>query len=558
MNGNGLAGIEKYIEILSLMDDYTECYMFVYDLTNDYYTISKKALNRFKLNECTFANASNELSKVVYEADYPMLSKNLSGLMDGSCEVHDLEYRWLDKEGKPVWISCKGKVVYDEDVRCKYMFGSISELGKSGKYDNITSLHREGMLEEYYKYRSDTDKMSGYMLIIGIDNFKQINEKCGYEIGNMVLADVAKCIINCVGTEKNVYRLHGDEFVVVNECDVDSALDCAKKMYKQIRYTIDKYIECQNYHLFYTISGGAYAFNTDKDKYVDIMNNLKFALNSAKLKGRNTFVGYSKESYDEHIRRINIQDELRNCISNDFEGFEVFYQPVAKVDSNHEIRGAEALIRWNSKVYGAMSPVEFVPLLEESSLIIPLGKWVIEQAVNQCKKWLEVIPDFTMNINLSFVQIIKSDIMKDVLACVDYHGIDHEHIVFEATESGDLESNSAVKNVLKSFNDESFRLAIDDFGTGYSNLKYIRDMMFSIIKIDRLFIQNIDKSEDNYILVKYIIGMAHSLGIRVCVEGVETKEELETVMKLKPDCIQGFYYGKPMTSSQFAEKFVNK
>ena len=163
-----------------------------------------------------------------------------------------------------------------------------------------------------------------------------------------------------------------------------------------------------------------------------------------------------------------------------------------------------------------------------------------------------------MNINLSFVQIIKSDILNDVIKCVDYHGIDHRHIVFEATESGELENNVSVRNVLKSFNSNSFKLAIDDFGTGYSNLKYIKDLMFNIIKIDRLFIQNIDKRKDNYTLVKYIIEMAHSLGIKICVEGVETDRELDTVMQLKPDAIQGYYFGKPVCSTEFETRFINK
>ena len=252
---------------------------------------------------------------------------------------------------------------------------------------------------------------------------------------------------------------------------------------------------------------------------------------------------------------MDIQEHLRSSIINGFNGFEVYYQPIFNTSCN-AIKGAEALIRWNSEKYGFMSPVDFIPLLEESSLIIPLGKWIINQAVQQCKKWCGIIPDFTVNINLSFVQVIKSDIVGDAMECITQEDISHKNIVFEVTESGELENNPMVRNVLRSFELLGFKLAIDDFGTGYSNLRYIRDMTFGIIKIDRMFVQNIDSNTENYSLVEYVIDMAHKLGIKVCVDGVETAEELECVKALGADCIQGYYYGKPMPADEFESKFI--
>lgn len=176
--------------------------------------------------------------------------------------------------------------------------------------------------------------------------------------------------------------------------------------------------------------------------------------------------------------------------------------------------------------------------------------------MQQCKKWCRIIPDFTVNINLSFVQVIKSDIVGDAMECITQEDISHKNIVFEVTESGELENNPMVRNVLRSFELLGFKLAIDDFGTGYSNLRYIRDMTFGIIKIDRMFVQNIDSNAENYSLVEYVIDMAHKLGIKVCVEGVETAEELVCVKALGADCIQGYYYGKPMPADEFESKFI--
>ncbi|MDO5403025.1 MAG: EAL domain-containing protein, partial [Eubacteriales bacterium] len=281
----------------------------------------------------------------------------------------------------------------------------------------------------------------------------------------------------------------------------------------------------------------------------------RFALHSAKLKGKNKFLMFSREEYEKYVRKIDIQEGLRVSINNGFEGFLLYYQPIYGLDKE-TVLGAEALIRWDSKKYGFMSPNDFIPLLEESALIIPLGRWIIRKAAQQCEKWCRFFPDFVMHINLSFVQVIKSNIVKDILSGIKFSGLEHNHFVFEVTESGEMDSSNVVHNVLQDIHNNNFVLAIDDFGTGYSNMRYIKDMMFGIIKIDRAFITNINENTKNYILVKSIIEMIHGLGLRVCVEGVETADELTTVQTLKPDTIQGFYYGKPMQEKEFEKKFL--
>ncbi len=537
------------------MDDCTDSYMYVYDITNDYLVISEKAKEKLPIETNLFDNALACFTEIVYPADISMLVEAIKSIVDNEGATINIEFRCIDINGNTVWVACKGKTKRDKEGDGLFLIGSITEIGKKNKYDNTTNLYSESVLEDDFAQLVSEGSVTGYMLLIGVDNFKRINEKHGVSMGDKVLADIARCIVECFDNAKRVYRLRGDEFAILCTCDADEALYEAKDLYKQIRSRVDYYIEREHFHIFYTISGGAYCFDTSSDNLNDVLNGLRFALHSAKINGRNTFVAYSDDNFSNYIRRMDIQEELRRSIINDFEGFELYYQPVVRA-STGRIRGAEALIRWNSKNYGFMSPVEFIPLLEESSLIIPLGKWIIEQAVIQCKEWVNVIPDFVLNVNLSFVQIIKSDILRDVIECVDYYDLDHNHIVFEVTESGELENKTAVRNVLNSFNEHSFQLAIDDFGTGYSNLRYIKDMMFNIIKIDRLFIQDIDKYRDNYTLVKYVIDMAHSLNIRICVEGVETEEELERVMTLSPDCIQGYYYGKPMPGAEFASNFI--
>lgn len=547
---------EKYGETFSIIEECTDSYVFVYDLQKDYFSISKSALEVFAFSKCAFENAMQELKAVVYPKDWDKIAEDIRAIKCGEKNIHNLEYRFISTTNEIVWVCGKGRTIYNnEEGTPVILMGCISEIGKHNKYDNITSLYCEDVLKEEYELWKTAEERCGCILLIGLDNFREINEKYGIKMGDGVLSKVADIIMECCGGSENVFRFRGDEFAVVCNGEKETVYSYAKKIYKQVRKKIDLFIEKNGYHMFFTISAGAAAFDTGTDSYETVIKNVRFALHAAKLKGKNTFVSYSEEEYQAHIKRINIQEELRKCIENDFKGFEVYYQPIMNPESN-TLYGSEALIRWNSEKYGFMSPVDFVPLLEESALIIPLGKWIIENAVKQCSAWVKKYPDFVMNINLSFVQIIKSDILKDAMELIDQYGLSHEHIVFEVTESGELENNAAVKNVLHSFNNKCFNLAIDDFGTGYSNLRYIRDMMFGIIKIDRLFIKDINESSQNYTLVKYVTEMAHNFNIKVCVEGVETQEEYEKVMTLNPDCIQGFFYGKPMSAGKFAVQYM--
>lgn len=538
---------------LSLLGKCTDDYIYIWDMKRDYYAISERALNAFKLEKAGFYNVNDVFKAVVHPEDYPRLEEDLIAIKEKGQKNHNMEYRWMDPYGVPVWISCRGEVISDENGEVLYLVGRISEIGKKNKIDKITSLYNENVLKQYYQELVKKQDIDGYMMVIGIDNFKEINEKYGYDFGNRILANMADVIKKTTIDGEAVYRMEGDCIVIFDYKDVQ--MGKAKELYKRIRTAIDESIEENGYKMFHTISAGAVYFNSKETEYGKLMEKMNFALHSAKMQGKNTFVLYDQKEYERYIRRLDIQECLRRSVENDFQGFELYYQPIMDVELN-AIHGAEALIRWNSEKYGFMSPVEFIPLLEESSLIIPLGRWILETALKQCQEWQKQIPDFRMNINLSFVQIQKSNMIADAEECINRIGIDVNNVVFEVTESGEIETSQATQNVLKEFKDRSISLAIDDFGTGYSNLRYIKEKMFDLIKIDRIFIQNIMQNEYDYMLVKHVTDLAHSMNLMVCYEGVETAEELESVKRLRPDYIQGYYYGRPMNAAAFTKQFL--
>jgi diguanylate cyclase (GGDEF)-like protein len=398
--------------------------------------------------------------------------------------------------------------------------------------------------------------MCGYLLQIGIDNFKEINERYGQAFGDVVLSDTAQCIRDVVGEQGRVFRMEGDEMIVLVTENVSVEDNSAKGMYKEIRHRVDRHISDGGHHMFYTISAGYVYFDettADVDKLVEQAG---FALHQAKLDGKNMSVCYTQEVYDDYVHTLDVQEELREDIENDFRGFELYYQPVVNIPKK-QILGAEALIRWNSTKFGFMSPGQFVPMLEESGLIIPLGRWIAKTALEQCRQWQQLVPGFRINVNLSFVQLKKSDALQDMLNLIRELDIDKNMVMFEVTESGELETGVA-NQVLRAFKDESIHLAIDDFGTGYSNLRYVKNMTFDLVKIDQSFIRNIRQSQYDYLVVKQFTELAHSLNLTVCYEGVETKEDFECVLELNPDYIQGYYFSKPVPAGVFEEECLNK
>lgn len=538
---------------LSILGKCTDDFMYILDFEQDCFVISESALNVFRIPSAQFFNATEVFKTVMYEKDYPVIMKNLREIQEKKTSTHNFDYRWYDKDGNSIWISCRGEPIEDKDGKVCYLVGRIAEIGKQNRIDNITSLYNEYVLQEKYIRLAQERDITGFMMIIGIDNFKEINEKYGRNFGNGVLKNLADIIHNNVEEHQEVYRTDGDSIII---CDMeDDGKDKAEKLYKKIKTELDASITKKGFYAFHTISAGAVYFNSKSTSYIRLLEKLNFVLHSAKLNGKNTFVLYKKEDYDNYVRRLDIQESLRRSVENKFEGFELYYQPIINVEKD-SVSGAEALIRWNSDKYGFMSPAEFIPLLEESSLIIPLGRWIMQTALKQCVEWKKVIPNFKMNINLSFVQLQKSNIIADTFGCISEVGIDVENVIFELTESGQMETSQTAQNILKGFRDRAVSLAIDDFGTGYSNLRYIKDNMFDMIKIDRVFIQNIRNNEYDYMLVKHVTELAHCLNMVVCYEGVETEEELETVKQLHPDYIQGFYYGRPVSVKEFEKQYL--
>ncbi len=549
---------DHFQRVFTLLGRCTEDYLFIFDLQQDYYTISESAAERFALPSSQFYNASMELQKVCHPDDWDMLKQNIDGIIAGTVFEHNVEYRWMSRTGHPVWINCCGQILADDKGQAQYMIGRITELERKSIVDNVTGFYRETRLWSDLSKISKNAEDGGFLLLIGIDNFRNVNDKFGKAYGDVVLSNVADCIRKCVGEDGMAYRMSGDEMLIVMAgAAFLEQPDPARKLYHRIRKMVDESILEHGYQHFYTISGGSVYFNGQEQKDEIYVKETEFALHQAKLKGKNTYVKYNEEEYRLFVKRLDMQERLRQAVKEDFKGFTLYYQPIVNIEKQ-KILGAEALLRWEDEVFGRVSPGEFIPLLEESGLIIPVGRWIMKTAMQQCLKWQEKDPDFRVNINLSFIQLKKSNVIRDIDGYMTELRFNSRNVLFEVTESGELEEGEMMKKILQAFRKRKLSLGIDDFGTGYSNFRYVKEMMFHLVKIDQSFIRNITQSQYDYLVVKQFTELAHSLNLKVCYEGVETDEELKCVLKLKPDYIQGFYFARPVPSDEFEKNYLCK
>ena len=575
MNSFSREQMEYIVELFNpCMDDY----LYVFDLQKDCYKISKHATERFLLPGDNFDDAAKAHHTFVYSEDQSRLDDEFRRIMSGEIVFHNMHYRWLDRAGKPVWINCRGRVLNDADGKPHFLVGCINEIGQKQKADNVSGLLGESSLSAYVEQFED-GLPDGFFLRIGIDDFRDINGDFGMEYGDYILKSTADCIAENIKPSQRLYRILADEFMVVDFSGGD--MEAATELYKNIRKSLDTFIEENGYKSVFTISAGAVDTAKTSGTYENIMKLSEYALNTAKDQGKNRCYIYMQEDYDVFLRKKQITRQLYHAVNHGFEGFETYYQPIVDTKTRRLV-GAEALMRFSmpercedgetkkeavcvgedghdadEKVHWErISPVEFIPLLEETGLIIPAGKWMLHQAISTCSRWQKYIPNFRININLSYVQVMKSRVLTEILTALRLYGLEPSAVGIELTESGYLDTNTHFQKLWDGLKKNGVLVILDDFGTGYSNLHCLGDLRPNYIKIDRSFTLKALNNQYEHDLMTQIITMTHKLDLTICVEGIETEDEFAKISELDPDYIQGFLFGKPQPAEEFYENLI--
>lgn len=533
------------------MDDY----LFILDMNTHFYEISPIAVDRFRIPSHEFYLVGEDLSNLVFHKDLALLSQDLQEIADGKKIRHDLQYRWIAKDGQPVWINCRGRVLASKDGKAEFLIGCINEIGRRQKADNVSGLIVSSSMQTTLDENFDKSH-GGYILRLDIDDFREINEKLGFEYGDLILRETARCIEGVLGPDRYIYHITADEFAIL---DLHSKTrEETHQLYRSIRKSIDRYVAENGYVAFFTISAGIVDIcEAEFPNYSTLMMMAEFALNEAKKHGKNTDWFYNSEDFQSFLHRKMLLHDLRQSVLHDFRGFEANFQPVEDIREN-KLYGAETLLRFRRENGDGVSPVEFIPLLEESGLIIPVGRWILGKAMEFCKKMQESIPGFKVSVNVSYIQVLKSDLIRDISTLLEKFDLRPESIQMELTESGFFETDQSYIRFCADLKELGIPLALDDFGTGYSNFHYLYHIDPQVIKIDRSFTLKALASDYEFNLLRHMVQLTHSINSKMCIEGVETRDELNKISKLEPDFIQGYYFGKPYPADVFLTKYFDK
>jgi diguanylate cyclase (GGDEF)-like protein len=390
----------------------------------------------------------------------------------------------------------------------------------------------------------------GALLFLDLDHFKTLNDTLGHDVGDLLLKQVAERLIACVREGDTVARLGGDEFVVMLEdlskLPIEAAAQ-AEAIANKILTSINQPYQLATNTYQTTVSIGVVLFNDHSQEV--LLKHADIAMYQAKKMGRNTLCFFDPDMQEAINLRAALEVDLRNALVN--KHFELYYQ--VQVDRLGNSLGAEALIRWSHPERGLISPLEFIPLAEETGLILPIGLWVIETACAQLKAWQQdpFTQDLTLSVNVSAKQFYQTNFATQVISAVKHYGINPLQLKLELTESVLLEKIEETITKMNILNDVGVNFSLDDFGTGYSSLQYLKLLPLYQLKIDRSFVRDIAINSSDQAIVRTVIAMAQTLNLGVIAEGVETEVQREFLARCNCYSYQGFLFGKPMPIEKF-------
>lgn len=501
---------------------------------------------------------------LIHEDDISNVCNNFNNYNDGKVTCYQTEFRIRTKNDNYKWLFVRAKGLQNEENKIIRLAGSITdityrkeieeEIKHKAYYDALTNLPNKILVMDIITNRIKEfkhNKKQGAIIFLDLDDFKKINDTSGHHYGDQLLKIIAEILKISFDEKDTVGRFGGDEFLIImndikSKEDVILKCDILIDMFK-------KTFEIGERNVHTSASMGITIFPRDSDDINKLLINADAAMYKAKDNGKNKYCFFDEKISNELKRKSEIEKNLRQAI-NEHE-LEIYYQP--QVDSNKKtIVGVEALLRWNSKESGSVSPYEFIPIAEETGLINNIGEWVIKNVCKQIKLWeLNCKILMKVSINVSTVQLQDERFVEKIKQIVSLNDVDSRLIEFEITETSLMNNIDKGIDILNELKSSGFSIALDDFGTGYSSLKYLKTLPIDNLKIDKSFVDNITINKKDEEMAKGIIQLAHNMNLNVIVEGVETKEQYDLMKNMKSDIIQGYYFSRPVPPKEI-EKMI--
>ncbi|MDF2541341.1 MAG: domain S-box/diguanylate cyclase protein [Herbinix sp.] len=430
------------------------------------------------------------------------------------------------------------------------------ELHQLAYYDVLTKLPNRAMFEMKVNKLLENKDQKFAMVIMDVDNFKNINDSMGHLAGDQFLVNLSEILQHNLGKEAFVARMGGDEFAIIYENSKDKIIleDQVQHLLRNIRSPW--FYEEQKFHI--SVSMGIVLCPEHGDNQSILLRNADIAMYAVKRNMKNNYVIFSEEMKEHDLKHIFMIDELHKAIDN--EEFRLLYQPIINLRTGR-LSGVEALIRWIHPEQGLISPMEFIPLAEETGLIHDIEKWVIETAFLQKKEWEHKYPEYphlTMSINVSGKSIVQYGFVNEIRNLLMETNLNSNEIQLEITETVFIEKMNLSKKVLNDISNMGIQLALDDFGTGYSSLTYLKNLPIDVVKLDANFVKGITHNGEDSVIVESVIKLTHDLGLTIIAEGIETVEQKTMLHTYDCDYGQGYYYNKPVAPVVIEEMMINE
>jgi diguanylate cyclase (GGDEF)-like protein/PAS domain S-box-containing protein len=470
----------------------------------------------------------------------------------------DLEYRILRPDGEVRWLSDRSHVVKNdlgEEIRLDGIIYDITEqkiaqekLIHDALHDALTGLpNRILFMERVEMALKQLKRRKNYLfgvLFIDLDRFKIVNDSLGHSCGDELLIAIASILQACLRSTDTVARLGGDEFTVL----VDDVLDLEDvlKVSERIQARLANSFDLGGHTVFTSASIGIVIASKQYQNGVDLLRDADIAMYHAKELGKSRYAIFDPHMYERTLKLSRLERDLRLALEH--KEFVLHYQPIVSLATG-QLMGFEALIRWHHQELGFVSPIEFIPIAEDTGLIVPIGEWVLYEACRQLRTWQLKFPHATslkMSVNLASQQIKHSSLLENLNRTLVETGLDGNCLKLEITESMLMDDGEATIELLSQIRAKRIQLSIDDFGQGYSSLSYLHRFPINTIKIDRSFVSNMNSDLENFEIVRTIATLAHTLGMDVVAEGVETAEQLAQLKSLGCEFGQGYFFSKPL------------
>ncbi len=527
-----------------------ERYLFMCNMDTNVSRWSRSIVEEFDLPGEYMYDAGNIWLERIHPDDREIYLTDLEAVFTGKKQNHDVTYRAKNKQGIYIVCTCKGYLMKGNGQGPDIFAGTIYNHGVIDDVDSVTGLYNVYKLMDALR-RCKAEAKPVNILMVGISQFRRVNNTYGYICGNQILQKFGQKLQELVRKRGMAFRLNGTKFALLTEV---AGHEDTERLYQEVNDIARNELYLGDSRVSLAVCGGALSFHKIEMEETAVLAELEYALGISKQEEQGELVYFDDSLHGSARRKLEMIDAIiRSVLYKDFGGFYLMYQPQVQVDGT--VIGAEALVRWRDEVWGVIPPIEFIPILENDRCFYELGLWILQTALRGTKPIIQSHPDFKISVNVSYRQLEHVNFKTDVISIVRKMDFPTQNLILELTEHCSSVQQSILQENLEYLQRQGIHIAADDFGTGHSSLALLRDLSFDSIKIDRKFIADIVVNPADQYILKSTIQCARDFGISVCVEGVEDVETLEMVDTYKPNTYQGFLFSRPIMLSQLEKLF---